>query len=249
MANLIYCELLKLKRSKMLLISFLGALVTPLMMIADGMKVHFSEPDIEITLSGLYFSCSLYTMVLFGPVVYSVIAAHLFSREHSEQTLKTVLTVPVSKLSFMASKFIMLLIWIMGLTLVTWAAMFILGAAFGAVFGIAEFSFMVAIRYLGEMIPGGLLMFLTVSPFAYLAVRSKGLVLPIIAAATVVMGNVGLSNEALGALYPWTAIYLVVSGGIAQTGYPVSIAVALIALVSILGFLLSFVHFHREDIK
>lgn len=249
MVNLVYCELLKLKRSKMLLISFLGALVTPTMMFADGVKIHYSHPDTIITLEAFYDSCSLYTMMLFGLIVYAVIAAYLFSREHTERTLKTILTVPVSKFKFMISKFMMLFIWIMMLSLISWASMFVLASLYGAIYGIAEFSIAIAMKYLGEMIFGGILMFLTISPFAFLAIWTKGLVVPIIAAATIAMGNVALSNEALGALYPWTASYLLVTGRMAETGYPYLLAIGLIALVSILGFLASVIYFQKEDVK
>jgi len=249
LVNLLYCELLKLKRSKMLLISFLGALVTPSMMIADGIKIHYSKPDTIITFADLYDSCSLYTMMLFGLIVYSVIAAYLFSREYTEKTLKTILTVPVSKLTFIISKFIMLFIWIMALTLISWASMFVLAALFGAAFEIAEFSTVVAVKYLGEMVLGGIFMFLTITPFAFLAIWTKGLVVPIITAAAIAMGNVALSNEALGALYPWTASLMLIRGEITQTGYPYLLVITLIAVVSIFGFLASIIYFQREDIK
>ncbi len=249
MVNLIYCELLKLKRSRMLLISFLGAVVTPLLMIVDAVKIRYSAPDTTITLENFYSSCLLYTMVLVGPIVYTVIAAHLFSREYVERTLKNILTIPVSKFSFIMSKFCMLFIWIVALSFVSWASMFVLAALYHGVVGIAEFSMAVVVNYLGRMLLGSVLMFLTISLFVFLAIWTKGLVVPVIAATTIVMGNAALSNEALGALYPWTASYLVVSGRMAETGYPYSLAVGLIALVSIVGFVASVVYFHQEDIR
>ncbi len=233
----------------MLLISFLGALVTPFMMIADGIKIHFSHPELPITLMGFYNGCNLYIMILFGLIVYTVIAAYLFSREHTEKTLKTILTVPVSKISFILSKFIMLFIWIMTLTIVSWAGMFILAALYKVLFGLAEFSLAVAIPYFGKMLLGGILMFLMSSPFAFLALWTKGLVVPIIAAATIVMGNVALSNEALGAVFPWTAITLLIDDKIGQTGFSYALVIGLILSVSIFGFVASIVYFQKEDIK
>lgn len=249
MADLVYCELLKLKRSKMLLISFLGACVMPVMMVLDGIKIHYSEPNVVITLAALYDSCSMYTMLLLGLIVYTVIAAYLFSREHTERTLKTVLTVPVSKVSFLVSKYIMLFLWIMALTFVSWAGMLLLAAAFGPVFGLDGFRMGIAYSYLGEMLLGGVLMFVTLSPFVFLALWTKGLVIPIIVSATVMMGNAALSNEAFGAFYPWTASFLLVNGKLAETGCPHWISVGLIALVSILGFASTFIYFQKEDIK
>ncbi len=233
----------------MLLISSLGALVTPIMMIIDGVRVHYAHPEIVNTLADLYDSCLFYTMIIFGLLVYTVIAAYLFSREYSEKTLKTVLTVPVPRLSLIASKFSMLLIWMIALTLVSWSSTFILAAAYHAIFGMAEFSVTVAWHYLGQMLFGGVLMFLTLSPFAFLAEWTKGLVVPVIAAATVLMGNAALANEAIGALFPWTATLLLINGKIPGTGYLDTLAISFIALVSILGFLASIIYFQKEDIK
>lgn len=248
MVDLLYCELLKLKRSRMLLISCLGACVTPVMMVLDGIKIHYSHPDNDITLAALYDSCSIYTMMLFGLIVYALIAAYLFSREHTERTLKTILPVPVSKLSFIISKFLILFLWIIVLTVVTWASMFILSVSCGRFFDLKGVSSEAAFSNLGKMLFGGVLMFLTISPFAFLAIWTKGMAVPIIASAVIMMGNAALSNEALGAYYPWTASLLLVNGKLADTGCPYWIAAVLIALVSVLGFAAAIIYFQKEDI-
>ncbi|MFF2483579.1 ABC transporter permease [Paenibacillus sp. NPDC058071] len=249
MVNLVYCELLKLRRSKMVLISFLGALTTPVMLTVEGVKKYYWEPEADITLAGFYNGSFLYTMLLFGLIVYAVFAAYLFSREHTEKTLKTILTVPVSKTSFILSKFVTLFIWIMALTVISWAGMFLLAAIYGALFEISAFSLAVAAGYLGKMLFGGALMFFTLTPIVFIALWTKNVVAPIIATAAIVMVNVALSNEALGALFPWTSTYLWVEGRLEETGFPYPVAIGLIALVSILGFLASVLYFQREDVN
>jgi bacitracin transport system permease protein len=233
----------------MLLISFLGALVTPSMMIAAAVKMHYSDPDAVITLFRLYDDSLLYIMCLFGTIVHAVVAAYLFSREYSEKTLKVILTVPVTRSAFIISKFIMLFLWIMALTLVSWAGIYALAAAFHAIFGLSEFSAAVAAEFFGKMAAAGVLMFLTISPFAFLALWSKGLVVPIISAAAVAMGNVMLTNEDLGALYPWASSYFLIKGEISSTGYPYPLVISLIAIVSIFGFIASGYYFSKEDIQ
>ncbi|MEA4973759.1 hypothetical protein SDC9_95535 [bioreactor metagenome] len=249
MGNLVYCEFLKLKRSKMLLISFLGALVTPAMIFADAVKIYFSHTDTVITLEDIFDDCSFYSVILFGVIVYTVIAAYLFSREHTEKTLKTMLTVPVSKNAFMLSKFVMLFIWIMALTLITWAGMYALAALYGAFFPLEEFYFSVALKYLGIMLFGGAVMFILCTPFVYLALRTKGIVVPIIASATVVMGNAALSNETIGALFPWTAVSMFMNGKIAESGYPLWVSVLIVVFIAVVGFALSMIYFNKEDVK
>ena len=70
-----------------------------------------------------------------------------------------------------------------------------------------------------------------------------------IASAVIVMGSAALTNQDFGALYPWTATFFLIEGKIRSTGYPIPLAIAIIAFVSIAGFLLTFKHFKKEDLK
>ena len=248
LAELICCELLKLKRSKVIVISILGVLAVPCMMLIEALQMHFKHPELVFTLADLYDNSLIYVMLLIGMMVYTAIAAYLFSREYTEGTLKTILTIPVQKTSFVATKFCILFLWIVVLTAITWAGMLALATVYHAAFGMAEFSLRVALAWLARMLLGGVLVFLTTSPLAYLAERTKGLVVPMIAAAVIVMGSAALSNQNVGALYPWTATFLLTKGRLASTGYPVWLAVSIVVLVFALGFAATFGHFQREDI-
>lgn len=71
-----------------------------------------------------------------------------------------------------------------------------------------------------------------------------------IGSAVIVMGSAALSNQEWGALYPWTATYFIVQDKIESTvGYPVLLSVAIILLVSVVGFVMTFHHFKKEDLK
>ena len=249
MFDLIVCEFAKLKRSKMLLISFLGALVTPCMEFIEALRMHHSYPEKVFGIGDLYSSCLLYNMLLFGMVVYVVIGSYLFSREYTENTLKSILTIPVSKRTFLASKFVMFFIWIMALTLITWASMLVFTAIFVALYHSMPLDILVAWQYLGKMLLGGILMFVTLSPFIFLTLWTKQVVVPVIAATAFVMANAALSNESLGALFPWTATFLMVSERFADTGYSFGLSAGLIILVSVLGFGISGWYFVNEDVK
>jgi hypothetical protein len=50
-------------------------------------------------------------------------------------------------------------------------------------------------------------------------------------------------------LYPWTATYFLVQGKLQSTGYPTLLSVSIIILVSAVGFLMTFHHFKKEDLK
>lgn len=70
-----------------------------------------------------------------------------------------------------------------------------------------------------------------------------------IGSAVIVMGSATLSNQAWGALYPWTATYFLVQGKVPSTGYPLLLSVVIILLVSAIGFFMTFHHFKKEDLK
>lgn len=245
MGSLLYCEFLKLKRSKIFIISILGGMVAPIMMFVDLIKIKLSSPDKVFTYSGMLDSTNLYTIAIFGIVVYALIASYLFSREYTENTLKSILTIPVSKASFLASKFLMLYIWMMVLTLVSYFTT-ILVCVIGRV---SDPSLYVLIDSLKEFLIGASLLFLVLSPFVFITIWLKSLMPPIIAAATIVMGNVALSNEDLGVLFPWSSPYLIASGKVYEYSYPIEASLFILLLVSVLGVVFSFIYFKKQDIK
>ena len=97
MLNLISCELLKLKRSKMVLISIFGVMATPCLMLIEALQTHFKHPERIFTLTDIYDSSLFYMMLLVNIMVYVAVIAYMFSREYAESTLKTVLPIPVSR--------------------------------------------------------------------------------------------------------------------------------------------------------
>lgn len=249
MLNLIYCELLKLKHSKMVLISVLGVMSTPFMMLIEALQIHFEYPERVFTLDDIYDSSLLYMMLLTNMIIYVVIAAYLFSREYTESTLKTILPIPVSRIKLLLSKFCALFLWTTMLTFITWVGIFILLGGYHLVFGLEGYHLMVAGRWLLKFLLSSMLMFVMASPFAYVAQKTKGFVAPVIASAVIAMGSAAICNQDFGALYPWTAAYFMIKGKMQSTGYPVSLGIGIIVFVSAMGFWMTLKQFREEDLK
>ncbi|NLL70660.1 MAG: ABC transporter permease [Epulopiscium sp.] len=245
MINLLYCEFFKLKRSKMFFISILGAMVAPIMVFAGLIKAKITEPDKVITYWDMLEQTNLYVLLLFGIIVYGVIAAYLFSREYTENTLKSMLTVPVSKEAFLTAKFLMFFVWMMILTAVAWVSTLFLSIVGNA----AEFSATVIMQSFKEYFLGAFLLYLTMSPFVFITLWFKNLASPIIVVATVVLGNVALANEELAVLFPWSSPYLIASRDIAKYNYSIETALVIILIVFFIGVFLSFVYFKKQDVK
>src|SRR5699024_11363812 len=64
----------------------------------------------------LFYNVNLYTVLIIGVPLYGVVTTYLFNREYMENTLKNILTIPVSRIGFIVSKMLLLFIWIMMLT-------------------------------------------------------------------------------------------------------------------------------------
>lgn len=249
LANMIYCEFLKLKRSKICIIAFAGTLGTPLLTILHGIQNHLAHPENDISLFSLYDNAIMFLMLLFGLLVFSIIAAYLFSREYTEKTLKTLFVVPISKKKFLAGKFITLYLCILFLMILSWAEIFILAAICNIAIEISEINFLTALYFLFKTLYGSILLYATITPFALLAIYSKGLVAPIIAASTIALGNVILTGSPIAGYFPWTATYLLLNGRIQSSGSTPGIVFTIVGLVCFLSILSSILYFQKEDIR
>lgn len=233
----------------MVFISILGVMSTPFMMLIESLQTHFEHPERIFTLADIYGNSLLYMMLLTNIMIYVAVTAYLFSREYTENTLKTILPIPLSRTKLLLGKFCTLFLWIVMLTFITWAGILILSGIYHGIFGMNEYNLFVAMDWLLKFLLGSILMFLTVSPFAYIAQKTKEVVAPVIASAVIVMGSAALSNQEFGALYPWTATFFLINGKMQSTGYPTSLGIAIIAFVSATGFFMTFNQFKKEDLK
>ena len=249
MLNLLYCELLKLRHSKMISISVLGAAAVPFMLFVEELQTHAEHPQEKILLDQVYASSVLYMLILANMMVSVAIAAYLFSREYTENTWKTILPLPISRMNVLAGKFLTLFIWDLGLTLVSWCCILFFSGIFHAIFGMAEYSMFTAFSWIPKYFLLTILMFVTTTPFVYVAQKTKGFVAPMIASAVIVLGSAALCNQEWGALYPWVASVLLLQRRVEETGYPVWLSITILILVSGIGIIMTFLHFKKEDLK
>lgn len=147
------------------------------------------------------------------------------------------------------SKFFLLFLWTAILTFLTWAGILAFSGIYHMMFGLEGYTASVGAVWLVKYLLGSALIFFTLSPFAYISIKTKGFVAPVIASAVIVMGSAALCNQNIGAIYPWTATYFLVVGKVQNTGYPIPLAVLMIGIVSAVGFIFTFYHFKKEDLK
>src|SRR5699024_12272813 len=106
----------------MFLLSIAGAAVAPLVVVV---ATYVNEPSTPF--KELFYNDNLYTVLIIGAPLYGVVTTYLFNREYVENTIKNILTIPVSRVSFIMSKRILLFMWIMMLTMIAWFLNLFLG--------------------------------------------------------------------------------------------------------------------------
>lgn len=83
LADLVYCEWMKLKRSKIILIGVLGSFIVPFLVTVNDVRICISNPEAILSLGWIYEDTIMFLMLLFGPLVMAVVAVFLISREYT----------------------------------------------------------------------------------------------------------------------------------------------------------------------
>ena len=136
-------EFLKLKRSNIFLLSIMGAILPPLLMFIA--VIAFGEGD---SFEMLFTNVNMYMSALFAVLLFAIIISYLFGREYNEHTLKTMLTLPISRGKFLLAKYVMFLAWILILTVTTCTSTTI----FGLIAGLEGFTLDLLIKSFGELL-------------------------------------------------------------------------------------------------
>ena len=209
----LWAECLKIRRSRILpgsVIFFI--LVSSMMSLVMFVQIHpgiagklgmigdkaallrFGEPDwpsfIHLLIEGL---------AAVGMVGSGFLATWIFGREYSDNTLKDLLALPVSRLYIVISKFIALLIWFAILAIIY----LITGLSAGILIGLSGLAPQILLDFLRTFMVTSALVIILCPPVAFLASLSRGYMLPIgFVILTLILANFsGLVG--LGPYFPW----------------------------------------------
>ena len=237
MLTFIKMEFLKLKRSKIFLLSILmAALPSVLMFIAT---FAFDETQ---SFDALFSTVNMYMSALFAILLFSIIISYLFGREYNEHTLKTMLTVPISRGKFLISKYVMFLIWILILTVVT----SISTLAFGFVAGLSGFTLQLFINSFAELLFANILLFLTFSPFVFISLFITNMVPAMVGGASLTLVSLLVNGQSWAPYVPWACPYLLSSGEIADYGVSLIIPYGVILVTFLIGIVVSYIYFTKK---
>lgn len=238
LASLLFTELLKLKRSSMFLLSIAGAAVAPLVVVV---ATYVNEPSTPF--KELFYNVNLYTVLIIGAPLYGVVTTYLFNREYVENTIKNILTIPVSRVSFIMSKTLLLFMWIMMLTMIAWFLTLFLGLL--TQFDGLDISLLV--ESFKEFSIGGVLLFILSTPIILVTLVMKNYVPTIIFTVVITLINVMGGSSEHRALFPWAAAGDIANHTLPST-YPPEYSYTAIIVTALTGFIALIVYFKKADI-
>ena len=240
MLTFIEMEFLKLKRSKIFLLSLMGAILPPLLMFIA--VTAFGEGN---TFELLFTNVNMYMSALFAVLLFAIIISYLFGREYNEHTLKTMLTIPISRGKFLISKYIMFLVWIVILTVVTSISTLI----FGFAAGLEGFSINLFAESFAQLLYANVLLFLTFSPFVFISLFITNMVPAMVGGATLTLVNLMVHGQNWAPFVPWVCPYLIASGEIAEYSASIIVSYGIILATFAIGLAVSYIYFTKTDVS
>ena len=240
MLTFIEMEFLKLKRSNIFLLSLMGAILPPFLMFIAVFA--FDEGN---TFELLFNNVNMYMSALFAILLFAIMISYLFGREYNEHTLKTMLTIPVSRGNFLLSKYVMFLVWILILTVVTSLSTLV----FGFIAGLEGFSLKLFIDSFIQLLFANVLLFLTFSPFVFLSLVITNMVPAMVGGAGLTLVNMLIYGQTWAPYVPWVCPYLIASGEIAEYSASISVSYGIILATFAIGLIISYIYFTRTDVS
>lgn len=222
----------------MFLISLLGAAVAPFVVV---IATFIHEPATPF--KDLFYNVNLYTVLIIGIPLYGVATTYLFNREYTENTLKNLLTIPVSRMGFIISKTLLLFMWIMMLSIIAW----ILTLSLGLLTQFDGLSSSLLLDSLKQFSTGGILLFILSTPIILVTLVMKNYVPTIIFTVVITLINVMAGNSEHRGLFPWAAAGDISNHTLPPT-YPPEYSYIAIAATALIGFVSMIIYFKKADI-
>ncbi|MBR3113240.1 MAG: ABC transporter permease [Methanobrevibacter sp.] len=239
MLTFIKMEFLKLKRSNIFLLSLMGAVLPPLLMFIAVFA--FDEGS---TFDMLFTNVNMYMSALFAIMLFSIMISYLFGREYNEHTLKTMLTIPISRGKFLASKYVMFLVWILILTVVTSLSALV----FGFIAGLEGVTLKLFMDSFAQLLFANVLLFLTFSPFVFLSLFITNMVPAMVGGAGLTLVNMLIYGQTWAPYVPWVCPYLIASGEIAEYATSPTVSYGVILVTFLIGLAISYIYFTKTDV-
>ena len=222
LSDMIWIELRKALRSRIPLFTTLGSLFMPLGIAFLIFLAKNPELSQKLGLVGAkanlttyyatnwptYLGLSAQIIAAGGFFLFTFAISWVFGREFADGTLKDMLAVPISRLTILLAKFIVVAVWSGALTMV----ILIFSLVMGAIINLPQGSFSVILQGSTLVAITACLVIATVLPFALFASVGRGYLLPMgVAILSLIMANL-VMVVGWGEYFPWAVPGLYAQG-------------------------------------
>lgn len=246
-----WAESLKIRRSRMFLLTILVSLSIPLMM--GFLMFVVKNPELSSKLGIIstkasmfrtadwptYFGLLTEGMAGIGTIGFAFMTSWVFGREYSDRTVTDLLALPVSRSFIVLSKFMVVVLWCAFLSLI----FFVFGLIIGGIINLSGWSGDIAVLAASRFTVTCLLTILLCTPVAFFASYGRGYLPPMgFAIATLIVSQfTGLLG--LAPYFPWAipGTYSVDSSQIGVISY------SILLFACIVGFLTTFAWWRFAD--
>lgn len=170
MTAIIKTEFQKMRRYHIILIALIGMFCSPLLQHFSQLVMDESAKNPHYDLAALLENTVWGNAQIFLPVMITLIGGYLINREYTDDTLKNILTVPVSFRKFLAAKLITAGILAVGFGIYSFFAAIIVGFCAG----LTEIRASVLGGYFLQMIILSICIYIVVLPILVIDSRKKG---------------------------------------------------------------------------
>jgi ABC-2 type transport system permease protein len=245
-AQAIWVEMLKARRSRMPLLTALGFSLFPLAL--GFFMIVLKDPELarrywlisakaQIIMGGVadwptYLRLLALSSAMGGFMLFSLIGSWVFGREYSDRTVKDLLALPTSRSSIVFAKFVMVASWSTALT----AMNCLVGLGVGAAVALPQASMQVILQGGVTVAIAACLTIALVTPIAFFASAGHGYLPPMGVAMLVMFLVQVIAQAGWGEYFPWSIPALYAQGG--NLGTVSYVIVILTSLAGITGTLL-----------
>jgi len=221
LAQAIWVEMLKARRSRMPLFTALGFALLPLAL--GFFMVILKDPELarraglitvkaQITMGvadwPTYLGFLAQATAMGGMMIFSLIAIWVFGREYSDRTVTDLLALPTSRPAIVVAKFVVVAVWSIALTVM----ICLVSIAVGAAVGLPPVSTQLVLQRMVTVAVAACLAIALVTPISFFASAGHGY-LPPIGAVLLAVFLAQLANATgRGEYFPWAIPALYTQG-------------------------------------
>jgi len=240
----IWIELLKARRSKIPWLTALGFAFAPLaggffmVVLKDPVlarRVGLISAKAQIVAGSAdwptYLGVLAQAAAMGGLILFSFIASWVFGREFSDRTVKDLLSLPTPRYSIVIAKFMVVMLWSLGVTMF----MLLVGYCIGAAVRLPPVESDIVLQGTTTIIVTALLTMTLATPIAFFASAGRGYLAPIgVALLAMVMAQLVIA-VGWGEYFPWSVAALRAGMAGPQFTNLHAISYVIVILTSVIG--------------